>query len=32
MGRIMKGLVSEVAADPELARVYRERVVGPPAG
>lgn len=27
MGRIMKGLVSEVAADPELARVYRERVV-----
>ncbi|MDR7082698.1 AcrR family transcriptional regulator [Arthrobacter ginsengisoli] len=27
MGRIMQGLVSEVAADPELARVYRERVV-----
>ena len=27
MGRIMKGLVSEVAADPELAQVYRERVV-----
>ncbi|MFE7422791.1 TetR/AcrR family transcriptional regulator [Rhodococcus sp. NPDC057529] len=27
MGRIMKGLVSEVAADPELARAYRERVV-----
>lgn len=27
MGRIMKGLVSEVAADPELALVYRERVV-----
>ncbi|WP_454698522.1 TetR/AcrR family transcriptional regulator [Arthrobacter humicola] len=27
MGRIMKGLVSEIAADPELAQVYRERVV-----
>lgn len=27
LGRIMKGLVSEVAADPELAHVYRERVV-----
>ena len=27
LGRIMKGLVSEVAADPELAQVYRERVV-----
>lgn len=27
LGRIMQGLVSEVAADPELARVYRERVV-----
>jgi hypothetical protein len=26
-GRVMKGLVSEVAADPELAHVYRERVV-----
>jgi AcrR family transcriptional regulator len=27
MGLVMKGLVSEVAADPELARVYREQVV-----
>ncbi|MEV5009659.1 TetR/AcrR family transcriptional regulator [Streptomyces sp. NPDC055692] len=27
MGRVMQGLVSEVAADPELARAYRERVV-----
>lgn len=27
LGRIMKGLVSEVAADRELAQVYRERVV-----
>jgi AcrR family transcriptional regulator len=27
IGRIMQGLVSEVAADPELARAYRERVV-----
>lgn len=27
LGRVMQGLVSEVAADPELARVYRERVV-----
>lgn len=27
LGRIMQGLVSEVAADPELARTYRERVV-----
>ena len=27
LGRVMKGLVSEVAADPELAHVYRERVV-----
>ncbi|WP_422935090.1 TetR/AcrR family transcriptional regulator [Sinomonas sp. P47F7] len=27
MGWIMKGLVSEVAADPHLAQVYRERVV-----
>lgn len=27
MGLVMKGLVSEVAADPELARVYRDRVV-----
>ena len=27
IGRIMPGLVSEVAADPELARAYRERVV-----
>lgn len=27
LGRIMKGLVSEIAADPELAHVYRERVV-----
>ena len=26
-GRVMKGLVSEVAADPELAQVYREQVV-----
>lgn len=28
LGRIMQGLVSEVAADAELARTYRERVVG----
>ncbi|MCX2749578.1 TetR/AcrR family transcriptional regulator [Arthrobacter sp. MI7-26] len=27
LGRIMQGLVSEVAADVELARTYRERVV-----
>ena len=27
LGRVMQGLVSEVAADPELARTYRERVV-----
>ena len=27
LGGIMKGLVSEVAADPDLARVYRDRVV-----
>lgn len=27
MGRIMKGLVSEIAQDPELAAVYRQRVV-----
>ncbi|ELB93566.1 TetR/AcrR family transcriptional regulator [Rhodococcus sp. 4CII] len=27
MGLVMKGLVSEVAADPELARVYRDQVV-----
>ncbi|BCW06971.1 MULTISPECIES: TetR/AcrR family transcriptional regulator [Micrococcales] len=27
LGKVMQGLVSEVAADPELARVYRERVV-----
>ncbi|MGZ4493608.1 MAG: TetR/AcrR family transcriptional regulator [Nocardioides sp.] len=27
LGRVMQGLVSEVAADPELAHVYRERVV-----
>ncbi|MFJ2722370.1 TetR/AcrR family transcriptional regulator [Streptomyces sp. NPDC087437] len=27
MGRVMQGLVSEVAADPELAHAYRERVV-----
>ncbi|MBE0011478.1 TetR/AcrR family transcriptional regulator [Arthrobacter sp. AET 35A] len=27
LGRIMQGLVSEVAADAELARTYRERVV-----
>lgn len=27
LGRIMTGLVSEVAADPELALIYRERVV-----
>ncbi len=27
LGRVMQGRVSEVAADPELARVYRERVV-----
>lgn len=27
MGRVMQGLVSEIAADPELAEAYRERVV-----
>ena len=27
LGQVMTGLVSEVAADPELAGVYRERVV-----
>jgi AcrR family transcriptional regulator len=27
MGRVMQGLVSELAADPELARAFRERVV-----
>lgn len=27
IGRIMQGLVSEIAADPELALAYRERVV-----
>lgn len=27
LGRVMKGLVSEIAADPELAHVYREQVV-----
>jgi AcrR family transcriptional regulator len=27
LGKVMQGLVSEVAADPELARTYRERVV-----
>ncbi|KXF52946.1 TetR family transcriptional regulator [Rhodococcus sp. SC4] len=27
MGLVMKGLVSEVAADPELAHVYRDQVV-----
>jgi AcrR family transcriptional regulator len=27
LGQVMQGLVSEVAADPELARTYRERVV-----
>jgi len=28
MGRVMQGLVSDLAADPELVRAYRERVVG----
>jgi AcrR family transcriptional regulator len=28
MGRVMQGLVSDLAADPELARAFRERVVG----
>lgn len=27
LSRVMKGLVSEVAAEPELAHIYRERVV-----
>lgn len=27
MGRVMQGLVSELAADPELAKQFRERVV-----
>ncbi|HEY3183954.1 MAG TPA: TetR/AcrR family transcriptional regulator [Gaiellaceae bacterium] len=27
MGRVMQGLVSELAANPELARAFRERVV-----
>jgi AcrR family transcriptional regulator len=27
MGRVMKGLVSDLATDPELARTFRERVV-----
>ncbi|MET1082774.1 MAG: TetR/AcrR family transcriptional regulator, partial [Burkholderiales bacterium] len=27
LGKVMQGLVSEVAADPELAQVYRDRVV-----
>ncbi|MCW3063746.1 MAG: hypothetical protein JWN32_918 [Solirubrobacterales bacterium] len=27
MGRVMRGLVSDLAADPELARAFRERVV-----
>jgi AcrR family transcriptional regulator len=27
MGRVMQGLVSDLAADPELARAFRERVV-----
>jgi AcrR family transcriptional regulator len=27
LGKVMQGLVSEVAADPELAHTYRERVV-----
>lgn len=27
MGRVMQGLVSEIAADPELARAYQERVL-----
>ena len=28
MGRVMQGLVSDLAADPELAQAFRERVVG----
>lgn len=28
LGRVMQGLVPEIAADPELARTYRDRVVG----
>lgn len=28
MGRVMQGLVSDLAADPELARAFREQVVG----
>jgi AcrR family transcriptional regulator len=28
MGTVMQGLVSELATDPELARAFRERVVG----
>ncbi len=27
MGRVMQGLVSDLAADPSLARAFRERVV-----
>lgn len=27
MGRVMQGLVSDLAADPELARAFRERIV-----
>jgi AcrR family transcriptional regulator len=28
MGRVMQGLVSDLATDPELARAFREQVVG----
>jgi len=28
MGRVMQGLVSDLAADPKLARAFRERIVG----
>jgi AcrR family transcriptional regulator len=28
MGRVMQGLVSDLAADPKLAQAFRERVVG----
>lgn len=28
MGRVMQGLVSDLAADPQLAQAFRERVVG----
>jgi Tetracyclin repressor-like, C-terminal domain len=29
MGPAMQGLVSQIATDPHLARLYREQVVGP---